>query len=176
MTGRRVFGFGALALFALATAGGVVEMRRHAAETQTRMGLVDPAGVAMAPAPIPSDWIIAGHPKTEAAEIAHTDDGSTHVYVWQTTASRFHWNYDSDEIVNVLDGEVFVDDGNGERRLAPGSVAFFPAGARTTWRVPDHLRKIATLKRPTPGPVAALQRWARFAKDWIKPTQAFAGE
>ena len=175
MAHSRLFGFGAASLLAVATLVGGADMHRHAAEAQTAMALVDPATVKLGPAPINPAWVLEGHPRTEAAEIAHTDDGTTSVYVWQTSAARFDWFYDSDEIVTVIDGEVFVDDHvHGARRLGPGDVAFFPAGARTTWRVPDHLRKIATLKRPVPVLVSAVRRWFRAVKDMIKPSQAFA--
>ncbi len=173
---HKTYSFGGAAFLAIATLAGAADIHRHAADVQTGMAAIDPAKATLAPAPIPLSWIIEGHPRTEAAEIAHTDDGSTKVYVWQTSAARFNWFYESDEIVSVLDGEVFVDDHvHGTRRLGPGDVAFFPAGASTTWRVPDHLRKIATLKRPAPEVVSAAQRWLRTAKDWIKPTPAFAG-
>lgn len=175
MARNRMYGFGAAALLAVAAFAGAADLRRHAAAAQTGMAMIDPATVTLAPAPIPTSWVLEGHPRTEAAEIAHSDDGTTKVYVWQTSAARFDWYYESDEIVSVLDGEVFVDDHvHGTRRLGPGDVAFFPAGASTTWRVPDHLRKIATLKRPMPGPLVAAQRWLRAIRDMVKPTSAFA--
>ena len=172
--GTRMFCFGGLAL---ALCGGYVEQLNFDMTRQTTMTRVDPNLVALAPAPIQGGWIIEGEPKTMAAEIAHTDDGSTKVYVWQTSAATFHWNYESDEIVQITDGDVFIADGNGPaRHLGPGDVAFFPAGAKTIWRVPDHLRKIATLKRPLPGPLASPLRWAREAKAMLKPEVAFAAD
>lgn len=167
----------AIGLFALFVAGGYAEHRHFASTMQTTMGVVDPDKVTLIPAPIPEGWVLEGDPKTMAGEIAHTDDGTTRVFVWQTTAGRFHWFYKSDEVVQILDGEVFIADGaRAERRLGPGDVAFFPVGARTTWRVPDHLRKIATLKRPLPGPIASVVRWLRAAKRWVKPEAAFAAD
>ncbi len=174
-TTMRVLSLGLVAIAVLAGAAGVAEHRGFVAGRQVAMGVVDPAKVKLGPVPIRPDWIIEGTPRTLAAEIAHTDDGTTRVYVWQTTAARFHWNYDADEIVQILDGEVFVADmTHGERRLGPGDVAFFPAGAETLWRVPDHLRKIATLRSPVPGPFADMIRWLRAAKHWGRPTAAFA--
>ena len=173
----RMYGFGVSALLAAAVVAGAADMHRHAADAQTGMTAIDPATVSLAPAPIPPSWILEGHPKTEAAEIAHSDDGTTRVYLWQTSAARFRWFHASDEIVSVVDGEVFIEDhGNGTRRLGPGDVAFFPAGTTTTWRVPDHLRKIATLKRPLPGIVSAAQRWLHIVKSWIRtaPPQTLA--
>jgi hypothetical protein len=41
-----------------------------------------------------------------------------------------------------------------ERRYGPGDLAFFPAGTDSTWRHPDHFRKVAVLKDPVWLPVA----------------------
>lgn len=174
MRSIKMYGLGVLALLCV---GAVAEHLHFQTMKQTTIGSVDPQSIKLQPAPIHPAWILEGHPVTEAAEVAHTDDGSTKVYVWRTTAGKFNWFYDSDEVVTVLDGEVFVTDGSGpEHRIGPGDVAFFPAGARTTWRVPDHVRKIATLKSPMPGPVASVIRWMKTAKAFVKPTAAFAGD
>ena len=160
----------------VAGTAAVAEHRSFEAGRDLSVGIVDPGHVALAPAPIRPEWIIEGRPQTLAAEIAHTDDGTTRVFVWQTSAARFHWNYEFDEVVQVLDGEVFVADAtHAERRLGPGDVAFFPVGAHTLWRVPDHLRKIATIRRGPPSPIADVMRWLRTAKQWVRPTAAFAG-
>ena len=164
---------------ALVLAGAATAETLHfRANAQTAVGVVDPFQVALRPAPIRKEWILDGDPKTFAQEIAHTDDGSTQVFVWQTSAGRFHWFYDADEIVDVVGGEVFVTDASTgvERRLGPGDFAFFPQGARTTWRVPDHVRKVATLKHMLPGPIASAVRWMRYVKNWGRPAQAFAAE
>ena len=42
---------------------------------------------------------------------------------------------------DIISGEVFVTNEKGEEcRLGPGDVAFFPAGSRSTWRVPVAVR------------------------------------
>jgi quercetin dioxygenase-like cupin family protein len=63
----------------------------------------------------------------------------------------------------ILSGEVFVksEDG-GERRYGPSDFIFFPAGSEATWRVPDHIRKIAILKNSV-NPSAI-----RISKAWNK--------
>ena len=155
----------------------MAEHNGHEAARDRSIGVIDPAKAVLVPSPIPAEWVVEGKPRTFAAEIAHTDDGMTRVFVWQTSAARFHWNYDVDEVIQVVDGEVFIaDETHGERRLGPGDVAFFPKGARTLWRVPDHLRKIATIRREPPSPIADVMRWLRAAKQWGRPTPvAFAG-
>jgi glyoxylate utilization-related uncharacterized protein len=71
--------------------------------------------------------------------------------VWECTAGRFNWNYNEDEIVMVIAGEVFITTENGEeRRLSQGEMAFFPAGSSCTWRVSDRIKKIAILRKDLP--------------------------
>ena len=165
----------ALALCLAAGAAAVAEHRSFEAGRQTSIGIIDPAKVTLTAAPIRPDWIIAGAPVTQAAEVAHTDDETTRVFVWQTSAARFHWNYEFDEVIQILDGEVFIADAtHAERRLGPGDVAFFPNGARTVWRVPDHVRKLATIRRGPPAPFADALRWLRDVKHWLRPTSGFA--
>ena len=71
--------------------------------------------------------------------------------VWECTAGRFNWHYSEDETVVVLSGEVFItEDKAGERRLGQGDVGFFPAGSSCIWRIDDHVRKIAVLRKDMP--------------------------
>jgi uncharacterized cupin superfamily protein len=156
-------------------AGAYTEIARYRANAQVLTGIVDPRTVELNPAPITADWVIEGTPDTRGREIAHTDDNSTQVYVWRTTKSRFNWHYDCDEIVTILDGEAFITDAsNIERRVGPGDVAFFPAGSVARWRVPDHVRKIATLKHNLPEPIAGAVRWMRMARGLVRTTPAEA--
>ena len=127
--------------------------------------------VALVPTPIEPAWRLdGGDVLTEAAEIARAEDGTTVVYLWQTTRAHFRWEHESDEIVTVLAGEAYLSDRGApagmrrERRLGPGDVAFFPAGSRTEWRVPERLRKVSTLVRPLPPPLAQAMRWLRAGK------------
>lgn len=169
----KLFGLGIVALLAI---GGYVEHVHHASARQTAMNAIDPSKAVMKPSPIRSECL-EGVPKTLAGEVAATDDGSTKIYVWQTTAGRFNWIYDFDEVITILDGDVFITDPDGrERHLRAGDVAFFPVGARTTWRVPDHLRKVAVVKGALPSPVASAMRIVRAAKQMVKPSAAMAGE
>lgn len=164
----------------LAGIGGLADHRAYMAQANTSLGMIDPHNVVLTSNPIRPDWILDGHPAASSAEIAHTHDGSTQVYVWRTSAGRFNWFYDFDEVVTVLDGEMFLVDnanarpGQPERRVGPGDVVFFPMGATVTWRVPDHVRKIATVRHPLPGPIASVVRWGKVLKGWVSPTSAWA--
>jgi len=134
-----------------------------------------PAATQLAPAPIPSDWILDGKPEARRAELSRSPDGAAVTVVWETSKGRFRWYFNIDETVNILDGEVFVSDGkNAERRLGPGDVGYFPAGTWSVWRVPDHVRKIAFIRHGMATPIAFLARAWDWVAGWFapKPPQA----
>ena len=39
-----------------------------------------------------------------------------------------------------------MDDRGKEHRFAGGDIAFFPAGTTCTWRVTEHIRKVAVIR------------------------------
>ena len=56
--------------------------------------------------------------------------------LWDCTAGEFHWYYDTDETLYVLNGAVVVSDDDGvEHKLGPGDHVHFPAGAHAIWRI-----------------------------------------
>ena len=65
---------------------------------------------------------------------------------------------------------VFITDHKGaERRLGPGDMAFFPAGSKSTWRVPVEVRKLATCRQAMPGLFGfALRVWNKLGRT-LKP-------
>lgn len=154
-----------VAVSLLATAGAYAEIRRHEDARPFASTAVRPAAATFTPSPIPADWIVSGQPVTEVAEVSETQDGSAEVYLWRTTASTFRWTHRSDEIITILDGDVFITDADGTRRhLAPGDVAHFPAGSVQLWEVPKSLLKSAILKHRSPKLVEAPMRWLRMAR------------
>ena len=161
--------------------GAYLEQRFDSAGANVAVSIFDPRTVELEPAPLRPDWILDGHPEATAAQIDQTHDGSTRLIVWRVGAGRFNWYYDFDETITILDGEVYLTDGANaapgnaaERRLGPGDVVFFHNGSTATWRVPDHVRKIATVKRPLPGPIGTLFRVAKGARRWLVPETAMA--
>ncbi|MGA2125831.1 MAG: cupin domain-containing protein [Xanthobacteraceae bacterium] len=126
--------------------------------------IVDPATVALDPAPITPGWIVEGQPEARAKELARSDDGTSVMVAWSCTAGRFHWHYSVDETVHVISGEVWVTNEDGvERRLGPGAMAFFPAGSSSVWRVPTEVRKLAVCRHALPQPLGfALRAWRKL--------------
>jgi uncharacterized protein len=103
-----------------------------------------PADVELVPDPIRPNWIIEGKPEARSLRLAESADSTSSVMAWSCTAGRFRWCYAVDETVHIISGEVFVTDESGAtRRLGPGDMAFFPAGSRSTWTVPNEVRKLA---------------------------------
>jgi uncharacterized protein len=101
----------------------------------------------MEPDPIPADWILAGAPQARANKLVTSRDWSSTIVVWDCTPGSFRWHYSKDETIHFLSGEAFMLDGNGEEhRFGAGDIAFFPAGTVCTWRVTEHIRKVAVIR------------------------------
>jgi uncharacterized cupin superfamily protein len=113
---------------------------------------------------IPSEWLLSGDPKTRSKLLGKTGDRLAYAMLWECGAVSYKWYYAKDEAYIVLSGEGFVTDAKGvEHRYGPGDVAFFPAGTNSTWRHPDHFRKVAVLKESVGQPFAlAFKAWNKI--------------
>jgi uncharacterized cupin superfamily protein len=110
--------------------------------------------VAMRPAPINPDWVLAGSPVARAGEIARSTDGTTLSAVWDCTAGTFNWHFGVDETVHIVEGEVEVSAaGFAPRVLRAGDAALFRAGTTARWHVPAYVKKIAFCRHPLPRPL-----------------------
>jgi uncharacterized protein len=127
--------------------------------------IAEPATVDLIPDPIRPAWIIEGAPEARSLRLAQSHDGASSVMAWSCTAGRFNWHYTVDETVHIISGEVFVTNEKGEVcRLGPGDMAFFPAGSRSTWRVPVEVRKLAVCRQSMPRPLGfALRAWNKIS-------------
>jgi uncharacterized cupin superfamily protein len=102
------------------------------------------------PAPIDPSWIHNGAPEARNRVMARSRDGTAHTFLWECTAGSFTWRYHDDETLYVLEGEAVLLEGEAERRIAPGDLVFFAAGARVTWRIDSYIRKVAFVRRALP--------------------------
>jgi uncharacterized protein len=106
-----------------------------------------PANVDLQPEPIPPEWILSGAPVARSHQLARSHDWTSSIVVWDCTAGSFKWHYGQDEVILVISGEaVRVKENGEEQRFGPGDLGFFPAGTLCTWRVDDHIRKVAVLR------------------------------
>lgn len=133
--------------------------------------------VDLRPSPINPDWIRGGNPVARNALLSSSRDRAACTVVWDCTPGAFEWRYDSDETIHILEGSVVLDDGCAPaRRLGPGDVVLFPAGAVVNWTVETHVRKLAFFHRPLPAPVALVSRAVgkakRVARERLRPGSA----
>ena len=131
--------------------------------------VIGETSVNLKPAPIRRDWITEGDPVARNALLARSYDGTSCTLVWDCTPGKFTWHYDTDETIHVLEGSIVLDDGVAPaRRLGPGDVVFFPAGAVVRWTVETHVRKLAFFRRPLPKPIAIAARAARRVRNRLR--------
>lgn len=123
-----------------------------------------PDAALLAPAPIDPAWVREGNPVARASLLCASGDGMAATFQWDCTAGTFDWYFAGDETVHILEGEVFVTDGQMERRLGPGSLALFRGGTWARWHVPVYVRKIAFLREPVPAPVRMAWRGLRLGR------------
>jgi hypothetical protein len=133
--------------------------------------IAEPATVTLAPDPIRPEWILEGAPEARSTPLAQSRDGASSVMAWSCTAGRFNWHYTVDETVHIISGEVFITNEKNEIcRLGPGDMAFFPAGSRSTWRVPVEVRKLAVCRHNMPWPLGIVVRAWNKAADLVGRT------
>lgn len=117
------------------------------------------------PAPINEGWILEGKPVTRCRLLSGSTDDMAMTAMWDCTAGRFHWYYDVDETICVLEGSIILIDPAGTRHtLHSMDTFFFPAGTRYDWTVPVYVRKIAFLHTPLSPKVRVARRLFRRVK------------
>jgi len=124
----------------------------------------DLSSPSLTEAPINPNWIISGEPRARLQRVVKSDDRTVWYVLWDCTSGVFRWHYNEDENFVVTAGEVFItNDGEPERHLRPGDMAYCPPGSSCTWRVPNYVKKIAVLRGSLPVPVSLFARaWHRL--------------
>jgi uncharacterized protein len=128
--------------------------------------IADPSTIELRPAHLPEEWILEGAPQARAREIARSQDGAMSVIAWSCSKGRFRWQYQSDEMLHLLSGDVILtDEAGAERRVGPGDTVFCPAGSTFTWNVVEDVRKVAVCHVAVPKPVVfGLRTWNRIRR------------
>jgi uncharacterized cupin superfamily protein len=123
------------------------------------------AEVEMTDAPIPRHWIVEGTPQAHSKRLTTSSDGVAAVIAWSCTPGRFYWHYTVDEIAQIIAGEVFITDENGDsRRAGPGDMVYFRAGSKSLWHVTQTIKKIAICRQSMPRPLGyALRAWNKLS-------------
>jgi hypothetical protein len=120
------------------------------------------------PSPIFPNWVLEGNPVARNQLLSVSADGNARSYIWDCTAGRFNWFYDSDETVYVIEGGVVLKDRSGARRLSAGDTVFFPAGAHAEWHVENYIRKFALIRAPLPKPLVLVRKGYRSIKRFFR--------
>src|SRR5579871_432880 len=108
-------------------------------------------GASLSPSPIESSWIIEGGPVAEASLLSKSADGQALTVIWQCSECKFHWYYDFDETILILEGSIVIEsDGKPPTRYVAGDVIFFKNGAHAKWHVESKVRKLAFCRRTQP--------------------------
>lgn len=116
-------------------------------------------------APVNPAWVRSGTPVARNCILSQSPDRSACTLIWDCTPGCFEWHYDTEETIHILEGSIVLDDGVAPaRRLGPGDVVFFPAGAVVHWTVETHVRKLAFFRRQLPMPIAVVTRAVSRAK------------
>lgn len=130
--------------------------------------------VELRPSPIVPDWIVAGAPVAQVAELMRSDDETSFTVVWDCTAGTFDWTYNVDETIHIVEGTIVLSDaGNPPRRLGPGDVVFFPKGSKVRWEVESYVKKVAFFRKVVPNPMTGVYKMLRRIKRWLKPQQSY---
>ena len=124
-------------------------------------------------APIVPGWIIEGNPVAHAAQVARSSDGLARTVVWECTEGKFHWHYDIDETILVLEGSVVIEsDDMAPTRFGAGDVILFRKGAHARWHVERKIRKLAFCQQVQPRVIGLGLRVMNRLGRMIRPSPA----
>jgi uncharacterized protein len=115
--------------------------------------LIEAANTAsnLAPSPIEPSWIIEGNPVAQSSLLSKSSDEQAWTVVWQCSGGKFHWYYDLDETILILEGSIILEnDVMPPTRYGPGDVIFFRENAHAKWHVEGHVRKLAFCRKTQP--------------------------
>ncbi|MET0594252.1 MAG: cupin domain-containing protein [Polyangiaceae bacterium] len=101
-------------------------------------------------------------PIVRALERLASLDGAIASGVWDSTAGKQEFQFDFDEVLYFLEGEVHVTAEGKTYTFRAGDVAFVRAGTHMSWDVPKYIRKVWIHRYPRR---ARLRRALRKLRD-----------
>jgi uncharacterized cupin superfamily protein len=111
----------------------------------------DPSSVELEPAPLDPSQVVQGTPEVAERVLWSSADGRRHRGVWQHTPG-VSTDVEVDELFVVVSGRATIEvEGGPTLEVGPGDVGVLEAGARTTWRVHETLRKVFHVELPDGG-------------------------
>ena len=108
--------------------------------------VLEVAALELGPASaLPAAQVLEDEPAVAERTLATSADGRRETGVWEISPG-VSTDVEAEETFVVISGRATVEIEDGPTlELAPGVVGAFPAGARTTWRVTETLRKVYTV-------------------------------
>src|SRR6266850_2179902 len=89
---------------------------------------------------IDPSWLIEGSPVFQSKKFEHAHDGSSHSGIWRCLGpAKFHWYYEVDESIYILDGSAEIEYLGNKFTLSAGDSTHFAAGTSATWIVPTQV-------------------------------------
>jgi uncharacterized cupin superfamily protein len=113
-----------------------------------------------------ADSATTGNPVVRALERVASEDGGIASGVWDSTAGKHEFQFDFDEVLYFVEGEVHIAAGGEKYTFRAGDVAFVRAGVRMEWDVPNYVRKIWVHRYP---------RRTLIRRAWRKLRRVIAG-
>ncbi|MBE0683923.1 MAG: DUF861 domain-containing protein [Anaerolineales bacterium] len=113
--------------------------------------------------PLEPAWILRGNPVSRSIPLAKAKDNNFSCGLWECTAGKFKFIYYEDEIVQILEGEVIIQEEGAEYTLKAGDTAYFPEGLTAIWTVPKYVKKFAVFhSSPPPFHVRVISKLKKF--------------
>lgn len=96
--------------------------------------------------PLPNEWILEGNPVARSMPLARAEDGNLSCGLWDCQAGKFKFIFATDEIIQILEGDVIIEEKGKVHSLSVGDVAFFPKGLVAYWTIPKYVKKYAIFR------------------------------
>ncbi|WP_084030533.1 cupin domain-containing protein [Bradyrhizobium paxllaeri] len=111
----------------------------------------DNCNAELKPSPIEPSWIVEGNPEARSHVLSTSADRAATTVIWSCTEGKFHWFYDVDETIMILEGSIVLESEDlPPKRYGAGDVIFFRNGAHAKWHVEGYVKKIAFFRQTIP--------------------------
>jgi uncharacterized cupin superfamily protein len=115
----------------------------------------------------------SGNPVVRALERLASADGCIASGVWDSTAGKHQFQFDFDEILYFIEGEVHITASGSTYTFRAGDVAFVRAGVQMSWDVPHYIRKVWVHRYPRRALLRrALRKLRQVALDYAQSAVA----
>lgn len=98
--------------------------------------------------PMPEHEILEGEPDTRCLFTAQSADEGAVAGFWSCEPGRYEFEFDYDEFVYLIEGELTVTQGDHSFSLKAGDTAHFPQGITTIWHVTRKMTKYFVARAP----------------------------